>query len=35
MPNFSEPVTISFIGVSIALMALIIAIGIFGVKKFK
>jgi len=35
MPNFSEPVTISFIGASIALIFVVVGIGIFFVKKFK
>jgi len=35
MPNFSEPVTLTFIGVSIALIFVVVAIAIFAVKKFK
>ena len=35
MPNFSEPVTLTFIGVSIALIFVMVGIGILAVKKFK
>ncbi len=35
MLNISEPVTITFIGVTIALIFVLIGIGIFLVKKFK
>jgi type II secretory pathway component PulF len=35
MPNIAEPVTLTFIGVSIALIFVAIGIGIFLVKKFK
>jgi len=35
VPNFSEPVSLPFIGVTVALIFVIIAIGILLVKKFK
>jgi flagellar biogenesis protein FliO len=35
VPNFSEPVTITFIGVSIALIFAFVGVGIFFVKKYK
>ena len=35
MPNFTEPVTITFIGVSIALIFSFVGLGIFLVQKFK
>jgi flagellar biogenesis protein FliO len=35
VPNFSEPVTFTFIGVSIALIFAIVGLGIFAVQKFK
>jgi len=35
MPNFSEPVTSTFIIVSIAIIFVFIGIGIALVKKFK
>ena len=35
VPNFSEPVSISFIGATVALIFVVIAIGIFFVKKYK
>jgi len=35
MPNFSEPVTFSFIVESIALIFVVVGVGIFFVKKFK
>ena len=35
MPNVSEPVTLTFIGVSIALIFVMVGIGILAVKKFK
>jgi len=35
MPDFHEPVTIAFVIKSIIIIFAIIAIGIFGVKKFK
>jgi len=35
MPNFAEPVSLTFIGVSIALIFVVVGIGIFAVKKFK
>jgi len=35
LPNFIEPVTFTFIGVSVALIFVIIGIAIFAVKKFK
>jgi len=35
MPNFGEPVTMTFIIGSIAMIFVVVAIGIFGVKKFK
>jgi len=33
--NFSEPVTMRFIILSIAMIFLLVAMGVFGVKKFK
>ena len=35
MPNFAEPVTLTFIGVSIALIFVGVGVGIFLVKRFK
>lgn len=35
MPNFSEPVTFTFVAVSIAAIFVVIGIGIFAVKKVK
>jgi len=35
MPNFAEPVSFTFIGVSIALIFVMVGIGIFAVQKFK
>jgi len=35
MPDFSEPVSITFVVVSIAMIFVIVGIGIFAVKKFK
>jgi len=35
VPNFAEPVTITFIGVSIAAIFAVVGLGIFLVKKFK
>jgi flagellar biogenesis protein FliO len=35
MPNFSEPVTMTFIVQSIAMIFVLVGIGIFAVKKFK
>jgi len=35
MPDFSQPVSSTFIGVSIALIFMMVGVGIFGVKKFK
>jgi len=35
MPNFQEPVSFTFIGVTVALIFVGVGIGIFLVKKFK
>jgi flagellar biogenesis protein FliO len=35
VPNFAEPVTITFIAVSIAAIFIMVGVGIFFVKKFK
>jgi flagellar biogenesis protein FliO len=35
VPNFSEPVSTSFLGLSVALLLVVIALGIYAVKKFK
>jgi len=35
MPNFAEPVSYTFIGASLALIFVVIAAGIYAVKKFK
>jgi len=35
VPNFSQPVEMSFIIATVAVIFAIIAIGIFAVKKFK
>ena len=35
MPNFSEPVSVTFITISIALIFVMVGIGIVAVKKFK
>ncbi len=35
MPNFSEPVSFTFVAVSITLIFVMVGIGIFAVKKFK
>jgi len=35
VPNFTEPVTLTFIGVTIALIFVGVAIGITLVKRFK
>jgi len=35
MPDFSQAVTLNFVGVTVAIIFVIIAIGIFGVQKFK
>jgi type II secretory pathway component PulF len=35
VPNFTEPVTFEFIGVTVALIFVAVALGIFLVKKFK
>jgi len=35
VPNFSEPVTFTFIGVTVALIFVGVAVGIFLVKRFK
>jgi len=35
MPNFGEPVSATFIAVSIAVIFVIVGIGILLVKKFK
>jgi flagellar biogenesis protein FliO len=35
MPDFNQPVTMTFIIGSIAMIFVLVGIGIFGVKKFK
>jgi len=35
MPNFSEPVSLTFIGATVVVIFIIIALGIVAVKKFK
>lgn len=35
MPNFAEPVSLTFIAVSIAVIFAIVGLGILLVKKFK
>jgi hypothetical protein len=35
MPNFAEPVSFTFIAVSIAVIFVIVGLGILLVKKFK
>jgi flagellar biogenesis protein FliO len=35
VPNFAEPVSFTFIGVSIAAIFVMVGVGIFLVKKFK
>lgn len=35
MPNFAEPVSLTFIAVSIAVIFVIVGLGILLVKKFK
>ena len=35
MPNFSEPVSPTFVAISIVLIFVMVGIGIFAVKKFK
>ena len=35
MPNFSEPVSFTFIGITVALIFVGVAIGIVLVKKYK
>jgi hypothetical protein len=35
MPNFAEPVSLTFITVSIAVIFVIVGLGILLVKKFK
>jgi len=35
VPNFSEPVTLTFIAQTIGIIFVIVAIGIVAVKKFK
>ena len=35
MPNFSEPVTMTFIIQSIVMIFVFVGIGVFMVKKFK
>jgi len=35
MPNFNEPVSLTFIGATIALIFVGVGLGIFLVKKFK
>jgi len=35
MPNFTEPVSFEFIGVTVALIFALVGLGIFLVKKFK
>ncbi len=35
MPNFTEPVTLTFVGVSVFLIFVVVGIGILAVQKFK
>ncbi|WP_373034485.1 hypothetical protein [Sulfurimonas sp.] len=35
MPNFAEPVSTSFIAISIAVIFVVVALGIFAVQKVK
>jgi hypothetical protein len=35
MPNFSEPVSFTFVIVSIAMIFVMVGVGIIAVKKFK
>jgi len=35
MPNFSEPVSFTFVGATVAVIFVVIALGIVAVKKFK
>ncbi len=35
MPNFAEPVSLTFISISIVLIFIVVGIGIVAVKKFK
>ena len=35
MPNFSEPVSFTFIAISVVLIFVMVGIGIFAVKKFE
>lgn len=35
MPNFSEPVSFTFVAVSIAMIFVMVGAGIIAVKKFK
>jgi len=35
VPNFAEPVSFTFIGATVALIFVVIAVGIFFVQKFK
>jgi len=35
VPNFTEPVSLTFIAVTVAAIFVVIGIGIFLVKKFK
>lgn len=35
MPNFSEPVTTSFIAISVVAVFIVVGLGIFAVQKVK
>jgi len=35
MPNFAEPVSFTFIALTVGAIFALIAVGIFAVKKFK
>jgi len=35
MPNIAEPVTFTFIGVTVALIFVMVGVGILAVQKFK
>ncbi len=35
MPNFSEPTSLTFVGISIVLIFVVVGIGIYAVKKYK
>ena len=35
MPNFSEPVSLEFIGITVVIIFVGVALGIFLVKKYK